>query len=220
MHRFAEPVSAGGPAVTGGWNSEGLGSEGVIEGERRLWRELARRIEAGEAGAEEAFHERYAAGVRALLRRTLGPAGLDALVKETLAGAAEDIRRGVLREPKHFVHFVRSVADRHLRTEAAGEARRGTERLSHADRMRLRETQAAVERALVEFTSVEREILASYYSRGFTKRDIEARYGIDGSILDNLRMRMQELVRPQRTRMAPVTERRAALTRGSAAGAG
>jgi DNA-directed RNA polymerase specialized sigma24 family protein len=192
----------------------------VIEGERRLWRELARRIEAGEAGAEEAFHERYAAGVRALLRRTLGPAGLDALVKETLAGAAEDIRRGVLREPKHFVHFVRSVADRHLRTEAAGGARRGTERLSHADRMRLRETQAAVERALAEFTSVEREILASYYSRGFTKRDIEARYGIDGSILDNLRMRMQELVRPQRTRMAPVTERRAALTRGSAAGAG
>lgn len=219
MHRFAGPVRAGGPAVTDGWNSEGHGSEGVIESERRLWRELARGIEAGEAGAEEAFHERYAAGVRALLRRTLGPAGLDALVKETLAGAVEEIRRGVLREPKHFVHFVRSVGDRRLGADEAGEARRGTDRLSHADRMRLRETQLAVERALAEFTPVERDILASYYSRGFTKRDIESRYGIDGAVLDNLRMRMQELVRPRRARTAPVTERRAALARGSAAGA-
>jgi DNA-directed RNA polymerase specialized sigma24 family protein len=207
MHRFAEPVNEGRMSLTG---------EEAIERERRLWRALAMKISAREAGLEDAFQARYATGVRAMLRRALGPAGLDSLVKETLAGAMDEIRRGVLREPRHFVHFVRSVVDRQLREKAA-VSERPAGRYSYVDRMRLRETQLSVERALGEFTPLERAILTSYYTEGITRHEVERRFGVGGELLDLLRARMQELVRPRRAD-ATCVERRAPLARGAAAG--
>jgi len=220
MHRFAEPVGPERPPRKSRWHAPAKTDDTVVDGERHIWKSFALKIAAGEAGSEDAFAARYAAGVRVLLRRNLGSIRLESLLRETLSGAAEEIRRGTLTEPTHFIQFVRAVIARHLEENraAANNAPLTAPVLNAADRMRLRETEHAVRQALVEFTPLEREILTSYYSRGFTKPEIQHRYGVDAGTVDKLRVRMQDLVRPVRERTAPTVERRLPLVRRASAG--
>ena len=112
-----------------------------IEAERLRWHSLVLRLAAREETADCEFRDHYAAGIRVMLRRSLGSIGLDALVDETLAGALEEVRRGSIREPLHFVQFVRSVIERQEQGEAMSRTlARVSPALTTVDRLRLKET--------------------------------------------------------------------------------
>jgi hypothetical protein len=112
-----------------------------IEAERLRWHSLVLRVAAREETADWEFRDHYAAGIRVMLRRSLGSIGLDALVDETLAGALEEVRRGSIREPLHFVQFVRSVIERQEQGEAMSrKLARVSPALTTVDRLRLKET--------------------------------------------------------------------------------
>jgi hypothetical protein len=189
-----------------------------IEAERLRWHTLVLRVAAREETADWEFRDHYAAGIRAMLRRSLGSLGLEALVDETLAGALEEVRRGLIREPLHFVQFVRSVIERQHQGEAMS---RQLARLSPAvttvDRLRLQETAKAVQEALMTFSKRERDILVGYYSRGLTPYDLECLHGASSEELGGLRSRLQEMMRPHHHWKAPSRERRAPLVRHAAA---
>jgi len=189
-----------------------------IEAERLRWHSLVLRLAAREETADCEFRDHYAAGIRVMLRRSLGSIGLDALVDETLAGALEEVRRGSIREPLHFVQFVRSVIERQEQGEAMSRTlARVSPALTTVDRLRLKETTNAVQEALMTFSKREREILVDYYSRGLTPYDLECLHGATSEELDGLRSRLQEMVRPHHDRKPPSRERRAPLVRHAAA---
>lgn len=186
-----------------------------IEAERVRWRALALRVAAGDEDADREFCTHYTPGVRVMLRRSLGSIALESLVDETLAGALEEIRRGSIDEPMHFVQFVRSVIDRQLQGEAASrKLARMASGVTVADRVRLKEATAALRDALATFTKREREILVGYYSRGLTAYDLECLHGATTEELNRLRGRLQELAHPHGDRKAPSGEH---LVRKSAA---
>lgn len=205
------------PTVTGE-ESAVAGETHGIEAERLRWEGLARRIAAGDAAACDEFRDWYAAGVRVLLRRSVGRVGLESLVDETLSGAVAGIEQGAIGSPTDFVRFVRSVAERQ-RAGAEGrlDPNRQTPALTSMDRLRLRESTKAIEAALATFTSSEREILVGYYSRGMTRQDLERSFRVTGEEIDALRTRLQEMIRPRRERKQPARERRLPLQRRTAA---
>ena len=189
-----------------------------IEAERRKWRSLVVRIVSGDAEACPEFRVHYATGIRVMLRRSVGSIGLEALVEETLAGALEEVRRGSIQEPIHFVQFVRSVIERQHQGDVANrKVAQMLPGLATVDRLRLKETSRALEDALMTFSKREREILVGYYARGLTRYDLECLFGTTNEELDSLRNRLQELVRPHRDKKAPIGERRAPLIRRTAA---
>ena len=188
-----------------------------IEAERIRWRSLALRVAGGDEKAGWEFRKHYAAGIRVMLRRSVGSIGLEALVDETLAGALEEVRRGTLLEPMHFVQFVRSVIERQQQGEAnSRKLARMTPALTTVDRRRLKETTKNLEDALMTFTKHERDILVGYYARGLTRYDLECMFGTTNDEIDALRNRFQDLVRPHRERKAPALERRATVARRAA----
>ncbi|MEP7362452.1 MAG: hypothetical protein ABI972_04285 [Acidobacteriota bacterium] len=213
LREFPELENSTSPTETG----SNLREPPEIEAERQRWSALARRVAAGDERAGWEFRTHYAAGIRVMLRRSLGSIGLEALVDETLAGALEEVRRGVIQEPMHFVQFVRSVIERQQQGESMSrKLGRMTPALTTVDMRRLKETTRSVEDALMTFSKREREILVGYYARGLTRYDLECLHGTTNDELDALRMRLQELVRPHRDKKSPVRERREPLVRRAA----
>lgn len=196
----------------------GLPEAPEIEAERLRWRSLALRVADGDEKAGWEFRNHYAAGIRVMLRRSVGSIGLEALVDETLAGALEEVRRGTLQEPLHFVQFVRSVIERQQQGESLSRKfARMTPALTTVDRLRLRETTKAMEDALMTFSKREREILVGYYARGLTRYDLECMFATTNDEIDRLRGQLQDMLRPHREKKAPSRERRVPMVRRAAA---
>ncbi|MEM7584224.1 MAG: sigma-70 family RNA polymerase sigma factor [Acidobacteriota bacterium] len=72
--------------------------------------DLVRRIQAGDAAAEEEVVTRYARGLSFMLLELAGdPARAEDLQQETFRLAIEKVRAGELREPDKLVAFLRSL---------------------------------------------------------------------------------------------------------------
>jgi DNA-directed RNA polymerase specialized sigma24 family protein len=193
----------------------------TMDTERQRWAELNRRILNGDEHARREFLRQYAPGVRGLLRRQLGAVGLERLLNETLDGALNEIERGEMREPRDLVRFVRQVAVRGRRLKAQpGQTPHVSTApiLSAADHTLLRKRIQAADRALASLSTNEREILVSYYSRGFTKQDIEVEFNISVEEFENLRERLIEALSPTRIRKFPNASRPLLARRAAANG--
>lgn len=73
--------------------------------------ELVRRILAGDGRAEDELVERYADGVRFVLRQSApDPAAMEDVYQETFCLALQKIRRGEVRDPERLSGFIVSLA--------------------------------------------------------------------------------------------------------------
>ena len=89
---------------------------------------LVRRIRAGDAAAEADLFERYADGLRFLLRRWCGDeAQAEDLGQETFRVVIERLRREELAEPERLAGFVQGIARNLLRNARRKSLRRRTE---------------------------------------------------------------------------------------------
>jgi RNA polymerase sigma-70 factor (ECF subfamily) len=89
--------------------------------------DLVRRIAAGEKDAEDELVERYAHGVRLVIRQSAPDTYADDIYQETFCLVLQKIRRGEVREPERLSGFIVSVARNlmidHLRRTSRQQAR-------------------------------------------------------------------------------------------------
>jgi RNA polymerase sigma-70 factor, ECF subfamily len=155
--------------------------------------DLARRIAAGDQGAESELVAAYAPGLRFLLRRwTRDGATAEDLLQETLQLGLEKIRQGELRDPGQLAAFLRGLAknlsiqlyrraanrpERRAQLEAIPEPR--DRRASQLEELLRREKARLVYRLLGELgTERDREVLARYYLREEPAEAIAADLGL------------------------------------------
>jgi RNA polymerase sigma-70 factor, ECF subfamily len=72
--------------------------------------ELVRRILGGEKSAEAELIERYANGVRLVIRQSVPDATADDIYQETFCLVLQKIRNGEVREPERLSGFIVSLA--------------------------------------------------------------------------------------------------------------
>jgi RNA polymerase sigma-70 factor (ECF subfamily) len=127
-------------------------------------RDLVRRIQAGETGAEAELVERYGEVLFFLLKRwTRDPETAEDLRQETLRRAIEKIRHGEVREPEHLAAFLRSLA-KNLSTQLYRRTAEKTERHESLDPAREivgREPDALTLLLRAEKTRLARQVLGS-----------------------------------------------------------
>ena len=88
--------------------------------------EIAERVQAGAAGAENELYERYRRGIAMILRQmTRTREDAEDLFQETFRLALEKIRGGDLREPDRLPQFMNSVARNLAISQYRKRTRRG-----------------------------------------------------------------------------------------------
>lgn len=173
--------------------------------------ELAARIAAGDAGAENQMVRLYEPGMRRILRtRTDGPADIDDLVNQVWMLALPKLRRGELRDPRalpaYLNTFTRRVARNYLRHSSRKAGTTDTEFVERQESptegpyARLKWAQAIeIATTLLDELSVDRDrqILERYLVEGEDKdricEDLELDSVQFNKVLHRARKRFKEL---------------------------
>lgn len=171
---------------------------------------LVGRIMAGEGLAEEEFIDRYASGVKAIVRHTCSNRSVvDDLCQEALKTALEKIRAGSVRDPERLSGFVASLA-RNLVIELArrDDSRRSalnekgygpfSEPADPLEQLLQAERAAIVRGVLDELTAErDREILFRFYLEEQDKDEICAALGLTREHFNRVLFRARERYRDQ-----------------------
>jgi len=147
-------------------------------------RELALRIQAGEAAAEAELFERYRRGVSIIVQRMVRDSCIaDDLCQDTFRLVLEKVRRGELRDPQKLSGFICNIA-RYLAIEHLRQPRRtqplGEPGLSVPDpkpdplsTLIEREKMRAIRQVLQEMSLArDREVLRRFYLEEEDKESI------------------------------------------------
>jgi RNA polymerase sigma-70 factor, ECF subfamily len=174
--------------------------------------DLARRIAAGDASAEEELVQRYSRGILYLLRRLGAPPELaDDLHQETFRIVLERLRSRRLDDPAGLAAFLRGTARNLVTAERRKAARRRTdpdegelERAvnpspSQLSAVLLDEEAETVRRLIGELpTDRDRQLLLRFYVAEEEKEDICTDLGLDSlhfnRVLFRARQRFKELL--------------------------
>lgn len=188
-----------------------------VPGEAEIAAELARRIAAGDAAAEEELVVRYSRGLTYLLRRLTGSAeAADDLHQETFRIVLERLRGRGLDEPAGLAGFLRGTARHLAMAERRKIARRRTEgddealaeathpAPSQLSAVLLEEEAETVRRLIGELpTDRDRQLLLRFYVADQEKEAICADLGLD-------RLHFNRVVFRARQRFKDLFERRQA----------
>ena len=155
------------------------------------WRDLVRRIEAGDGSGMEELYLLFAKGIRFFLCRQLGPQEMDDKVHDTFLIVVRAIRRGELREPERLMGFVRTVARRQVAASIDRTARRRRQlteidagspisdgRPSPEERFASRQKIEIMKDALSDISTRDREILVRFYLREQSQAQICEEMGL------------------------------------------
>jgi RNA polymerase sigma-70 factor (ECF subfamily) len=178
--------------------------------------DLVRRVQAGEAAAENALIARFSRGLLLMLSRLVQNAALaDDLHQETLALVLVKIRKGEVREPERLAGFIRStarnlfIADRRkeARYRALDDGREGDEGAppestladrgpAPLDRVLAEEEARQVRRLLDELRyDRDRQLLFRFYLSDDGKEEICAELGIEPERFHQVLFRARERLR-------------------------
>ncbi|MGE5569186.1 MAG: hypothetical protein ACM3S5_09140 [Rhodospirillales bacterium] len=144
---------------------------------RAVSRELLERVGAADEGAISELSLLLSPGLRLLIRRRIGPEGVDERVRETLQDVIEGIRRNGLRNPDSLPAFVRETLQvriaRHV--EPASPSIRQDSQGSVRAMREVLESLPAVEReALTRFYVLEQPVEQVIEEMGFSAEDLRA----------------------------------------------
>lgn len=171
---------------------------------------LVQRVADGDRAAESEIVQRYARGLRFLLRRkTRDPQMVEDLLQETWAVALAKLRSEGLDDPGRLAGYLCGIANNLMRSDTRRVKRQRTsfdseivdlipDESSNPFRQVSRAEAAAQVRGLLAELSQERdrEILQSFYVREEDKESICARLGVDGThfnrVLHRARQRLKD----------------------------
>ncbi len=180
--------------------------------EAEIATDLARRIAAGEASAEEELVQRYSRGLLYLLRRLGAPPELaDDLHQETFRVVLERLRRRGLEDPAGLAGFLRGTARNLIIAERRKTARRRTdpdeeqlEQAVHPSPSQLStvllDEEASIVRKLIGELPTDRDqqLLLRFYVAEEDKTSICADLGLDSlhfnRVLFRARQRFKEIL--------------------------
>jgi hypothetical protein len=91
------------------------------------WKAMADGIRNGEEAAVEQFSQAFDGGLRFLIKRQLGPTGLDGNVRDCVIAVLDAVRRAPKRDLERFVGFVRVVMRDYIANQLALKASRELE---------------------------------------------------------------------------------------------
>jgi RNA polymerase sigma-70 factor (ECF subfamily) len=163
--------------------------------------DLAARVQAGDAGAEDELVRQFRGGLVAVMRaRTRDPHAARELAHDTLLAVIAALRQGKLRDPERLAGFVHGVAKNvlasHYRRHAGEPATvplgdQDWPRPEPADQEE-RERREILGRAVAELGPLDRQVLELSLVQGLQPTEIARRLGLTP---DAVRMRKMRAVR-------------------------
>jgi RNA polymerase sigma-70 factor, ECF subfamily len=170
--------------------------------------DLVRRILAGEKSAENELVERYANGVRIVIRQSAPDADAEDIYQETFCLVLQKVRRGEVREPERLSGFIVSLARNlmidHFRRTAKQQAREAPAETallyspepSQLDRLLHEQRKVLARRVLAAMPSErDRTVLSRFYIADDDKDRICEDLGLSSTHFNQVLFRAKERFR-------------------------
>lgn len=166
---------------------------------RAVSQELLERVGAADEGAIRELSRLLSPGLRLLIRRRIGPEGVDARVRETLQDVIEGIRRNGLRNPDSLPAFVRET----LQMQMA----RHIEPVPPSIRQDSQGSVRAMREVLESLPALEREALTRFYVLEQPVEQVLVEMGVSAEDLRAIKIRAKELFLRKKQEVEAAAER-------------
>ncbi|HOL71475.1 MAG TPA: sigma factor-like helix-turn-helix DNA-binding protein [Bryobacteraceae bacterium] len=147
--------------------------------------ELLERVGAADESAISELSRLLSPGLRLLIRRRIGPEGVDERVRETLQDVIEGIRRNSLRNPDELPAFVREILQARMARHI--EPAPLSLRQDSPDSVR------AMREVLESLPALEREALTRFYVLEQPVEQVAVEMGVSAEDLRAIKIRAKEL---------------------------